>query len=286
MLIDMQFFITGLGNLFENKDNIIKTVLEADKWGFDAALMPDHYMWGSEIGHSMQNPYSTLETWTTFTYLAGKTEQIKFGTLVTPLPFRHPGVLAKRLSTLDNLSDGRVILGVGAGWSKVEFEGYSNWLGAKRRVDKTIQALSIIRRLWTEDSVTFKSKHYDIKDAVLDPKPLQKPHPPLLFGSSGKRMLRLTGQYGDICFIPPWMAEKKQEIKKTVIQSAEEAGRADKIGFMAGMMGAGTYNQDIYAKAIEDAEKDGAKYFAVAFPSADLKNSMADFAENVMPSYH
>jgi alkanesulfonate monooxygenase SsuD/methylene tetrahydromethanopterin reductase-like flavin-dependent oxidoreductase (luciferase family) len=285
-LKDMQFFITGLGNLFENKDHIIKKVVEADKWGFDAALMPDHYMWGSEIGHSMHNPYKTLETWTTFTYLAGKTERIKFGTLVTPLPFRHPGVLAKRLSTLDNLSGGRVILGVGAGWSRVEFEGYSNWLGDKSRVDKTIQALSIIRRLWTEDSVTYRSEHYNLKDAVLDPKPIQKPHPPLLFGSSGKRMLKLTGKYGNICFIPPWMTEKKQEIKKTVIQSAQEAGRADKIGFMAGMMGAGAYNQDIYTKAVEDAEKDGAKYFAVAFPRSDLKNSMADFAENVMPSYH
>jgi alkanesulfonate monooxygenase SsuD/methylene tetrahydromethanopterin reductase-like flavin-dependent oxidoreductase (luciferase family) len=168
----------------------------------------------------------------------------------------------------------------------VEFEGYSNWLGDKSRVDKTIQALSIIRRLWTEDSVTYKSEHYNIKDAVLDPKPIQKPHPPLLFGSSGKRMLRLTGQYGDICFIPPWMTEKKHEIKETVIQSAQEAGRADKIGFMAGMMGAGAYNQNTYAKTVEDAEKDGVKYFAVAFPSTDLKNSMADFAENVMPSYH
>ena len=281
----MQFFITGLGNLYENLDNIKRTVLEADKHGFDAALMPDHYMWGSEIGHRMENPYRTLETWTTFTYLAGKTEQIKFGTLVTPLPFRHPGVLAKRLSTLDNLSGGRVILGVGAGWSRVEFEGYSNWLGDKSRVDKTIQALTVIRRLWTEGSVTYKSQHYDIKDAVLDPKPVQKPHPPLLFGSSGKRMLRLTGKYGDICFIPPWMAERKQEIKDTVIQAAEESGRVDKIGFMEGMMGAGSYNRENYSRAVEDAENEGAKYFAVAFPKPDLKKSIADFAENVMPSY-
>ena len=112
----MKFYLTGLGNLYENLDEIKKAVIEADKLSFDGALMPDHYMWGAEIGHTMTNPYRTLETWTTLTYLAGKTDWISLGTLVTPLPFRHPGTLAKRLSTLDVLSGGRVVLGVGAGF--------------------------------------------------------------------------------------------------------------------------------------------------------------------------
>ena len=176
----MKFFLTGLGNLYENMVSIINGVIEADKQGLDGALMPDHYMWGQEIGHSMKKPYHTLETWTTLSYLAGKTEKIHLGTLITPLPFRHPGILAKRLSTLDVLSGGRVILGSGAGWSKVEFMGYSEWLDTKSRVDKTIEALSIIKRLWTEDSISHYSKYYHIKDAVLEPKPLQKPHPKIL----------------------------------------------------------------------------------------------------------
>jgi alkanesulfonate monooxygenase SsuD/methylene tetrahydromethanopterin reductase-like flavin-dependent oxidoreductase (luciferase family) len=203
----MKFFLTGLGNLHENTESIMKGIITADQYGFHGALMPDHYMWGTQIGHRMPNPYVTLETWTFLTYLAAQTENIHLGTLVTPLPFRHPGILAKRLATLDNLSRGRVILGVGAGWSTVEFEGYSEWLGAKRRVDKTMEALDIMIRLWTEDSVSHESQHYTIKNAVLKPKPVQKPYPKLLFGSSGKRMLRLTGEIGDYCFIPPWLMQ-------------------------------------------------------------------------------
>jgi len=113
--------LTGLGNLYDNVEHIAGAIIEADRLGLDGALMPDHYMWGPEIGHSIQNPYRTLENWTTLTYLAGKTQRIRLGTLVSPLPFRHPGVLAKRLSTLDVLTGGRVVLGVGAGWSRDEF---------------------------------------------------------------------------------------------------------------------------------------------------------------------
>ena len=282
----MKFFLTGLGNLYENMVSIINGVIEADKQGLDGALMPDHYMWGQEIGHSMKKPYHTLETWTTLSYLAGKTEKIHLGTLITPLPFRHPGILAKRLSTLDVLSGGRVILGSGAGWSKVEFMGYSEWLDAKSRVDKTIEALSIIKRLWTEDSVSHYSKYYHIKDAVLEPKPLQKPHPKILMGSSGDRMLRLTGREADICFIPPWQSSKFNEMKEIVLTAAKEAGRVDDIEFMSGMMGTDKpYDADAYMKVIEDSEAKGCTYCNVAFPRDTMVTDIRRFSTEVMPSF-
>ncbi|HUV53612.1 MAG TPA: LLM class flavin-dependent oxidoreductase [Candidatus Krumholzibacteriaceae bacterium] len=281
----MKFYLTGLGNLYDNVENITGAIVEADRLGLDGALMPDHYMWGSEVGHSMQHPYRTLETWTTLTYLAGKTEQVRLGTLVTPLTFRHPGVLAKRLSTLDVLSGGRVVLGVGAGWSKVEFDGYSEWLDTRERVDKTHEALDIMLRLWTEPEVTYKSEHYELEGAVLDPKPLQKPYPRLLFGSSGKRMLRLTGRYGDICFIPPWLSQDRDRIKETVLSAAEDAGRANEIEFMIGEMGAGSYSSDACLRGIEAAEEFGASIYAVAFPRGDWKASMKKFSDEVMVSY-
>jgi alkanesulfonate monooxygenase SsuD/methylene tetrahydromethanopterin reductase-like flavin-dependent oxidoreductase (luciferase family) len=285
-LIVVKFFLTGLGNLYDNMDSIISGVIEADKQGLDGILMPDHYMWGQEIGHSMQRPYHTLETWTTLTYLAGKTENIHLGTLITPLPFRHPGTLAKRLSTLDVLSGGRVVLGAGAGWSRVEFEGYSEWLGTKSRVDKTMEALSIIKRLWTEDSVTHESEYYKIKDAVLEPKPVQKPHPKILFGSSGDRMLRFTGKEGDICFIPPWQAHRFNETKEIVLTAAEEVGRADEIEFMGGIMGTGEpFNADAYIKFIEVAETRGCTYCNVAFPRNTLVADIKRFSEEIMPSF-
>jgi alkanesulfonate monooxygenase SsuD/methylene tetrahydromethanopterin reductase-like flavin-dependent oxidoreductase (luciferase family) len=285
-LIVLKFFLTGLGNLSGNMNQIIRGVIEADKQDLNGILMPDHYMWGEEIGHRMQRPYHTLETWTTLTYLAGKTKKIFLGTLVTPLPFRHPGLLAKRLSTLDILSGGRVILGAGTGWSKVEFDGYSNWLGVKSRVDKTIEALNIIKRLWTEDSVTHESKFYSLKEAVLEPKPLQKPHPKILFGSSGKRMLRLTGKEGDICFIPPWQIHRFNEMKEIVLEAAEEYGRSDKIEFMGGVMGAREpYNANTYSDFISEAEKMGCTYCNVAFPRNTMPKNIKQFAEEILPSY-
>jgi alkanesulfonate monooxygenase SsuD/methylene tetrahydromethanopterin reductase-like flavin-dependent oxidoreductase (luciferase family) len=286
LLIVLKFFLTGLGNLYDNMNQIIGGVIEADKQGLDGVLMPDHYMWGEQIGHRMQRPNHTLETWTTLTFLAGKTEKILLGTLVTPLPFRHPGILAKRLSTLDVLSGGRVLLGAGAGWSKVEFDGYSKWLGTKSRVDKTIESLNIIKQLWTEESVSHESKFYSIKEAVLEPKPIQKPFPKILFGSSGKRMLRLTGKEGDICFVPPWQGHRFNEMKEIVLEATENYGRVGKVEFMGGIMGSREpFNADTYLGIISDAEKKGCTYCNVAFPRDTMPEDIKKFAEEILPSY-
>jgi probable F420-dependent oxidoreductase len=279
----MKFYLTGLGNLAENQDYITKSIVEADRLGFDGVLMPDHYMWGTEIGHSMKNPYSTLETWTTLSYLAGKTERISLGTLVTPLGLRHPGMLAKMLATLDNLSGGRVILGVGAGWSQVEFRGYSNWLEPAERVAKTVEALKVILALWSEESVTHHGRFYDLEGAVLSPKPVQKPHPRLLFGSQGKRMLRLTGRYGDMFFVPPWVQGKVQDMISEVEAAAEEAGRVGP-ALMLGAMDSKAYNPKEYAAGVEAAAELGAQYYAVAFPRDD-PTAMSRFSDEVMPCY-
>jgi alkanesulfonate monooxygenase SsuD/methylene tetrahydromethanopterin reductase-like flavin-dependent oxidoreductase (luciferase family) len=279
----MKFYLTGLGNLAENQDYITKSIVEADRLGFDGALMPDHYMWGNEIGHSMKNPYSTLETWTTLSYLAGKTERISLGTLVTPLGLRHPGVLAKMLTTLDNLSNGRVVLGVGAGWSQVEFKGYSSWLEPAERVGKTLEALKVILALWSEGSVTHHGRYYDLEGAVLLPKPVQKPHPRLLFGSQGKRMLKLTGCYGDLFYVPPWLQGKIGETVAEVKAAAEKARRRIP-ALMLGIMDSRGYNASEYASGVEVALKLGAEYYTVAFPRDD-PTAMGRFSDEVMSSY-
>jgi len=282
----MKFYLGGLGNLYANVETITGAVIEADRLGFQGALMPDHYMWGEMRGHTMPNAYSTLETWVTLTYLAGKTEQISLGTLVTPLPFRPPAMLAKMLSTLDVLSGGRVILGVGAGWSQDEFEGYSTWGGAKYRVDKTIEGLKLMLELWTKDEVNFKGRFYEAKNAVLDPKPVQKPYPRLLFGSQGDRMLGLTGRYGNICFIPPWSGEQYGAIKAKVLGAVEKAGRSGEVEFMTGDMGSrGPYDAAEVSKKIAVAEESGAGIYLASFPRENMLDSMRRFAVEVMPSY-
>ena len=279
----MKFYLTGLGNLAENQSHIVKSIVEADRLGFDGALMPDHIMWGNEIGHSMKNPYSTLETWTTLSYLAGKTDRISLGTLVTPLGLRHPGILAKMLATLDNLSGGRVVLGVGAGWSQVEFKGYSSWLEPAERVARTVEALKVILSLWSEESVTHHGRYYDLEGAVLLPKPVQTPHPKLLFGSQGSRMLKMTGRYGDILYVPPWSQAKAGETITEVREASEKAGRKVP-ALMLGTMESRVYNASEYAKGVEAAAKTGAEYYTIAFPRDD-PTSMNRFSDEVMPSY-
>ncbi len=170
----MKFMLGGLGNWYNDYELIEKVILEGDKLGYYGAVMPDHYMWG-QMGHGpMSRPDAdvTMETWITLAYLAAKTEQIHLGTLVTPIPFRPPGLLAKMISTLDVLSNGRVIAGIGAGWSQVEFEGYSEWNKSKMRVDKTIEGLKLMLELWTKDKVDFDGKFYTAKGAILEPKPV------------------------------------------------------------------------------------------------------------------
>jgi alkanesulfonate monooxygenase SsuD/methylene tetrahydromethanopterin reductase-like flavin-dependent oxidoreductase (luciferase family) len=285
----MKFFLAGLGNRFGNLDLITESVLMADRLGFYGALMPDHYMWGKRDWGKRPDDYITLETWVTLTYLAAKTELIHLGTLVTPIPFRPPTILAKMLSTLDVLSKGRIVLGVGAGWSREEFERYSEWNDPKVRVDKTKEGIELMIKLWTQNEVTFEGKYYRVKGAVLEPKPVQKPYPSLLFGGRGNRMLKLAGRYADICYMFPIIQtpEGYKELKEKVLNAAETVNRKGKITFMAGDLGSRTpYNSKEYFRRVESALEIGASCFIVSFQrNEDFIKSLIDFSKEVIPSF-
>ena len=282
----MKFFLSGLSNFYDGLELVKTGVIEADKLGFDGALMADHYMWDS-MGHmQFPKPNSTLDTWVTFTYLAAKTERIRLGTLVTPIPLRPPGILAKMLSTLDVLSGGRVVLGVGAGWSKSEFDAYSKWGSPKVRVDRTVEGLKLMRKLWTEDEVNFEGKFYVAKGAVLDPKPVQKPYPQLLFGSTGNRMVRLAAKYANICYVGSMVKMMNPGIKSKIEAAVEKVGRTNEIEYMEGDMGLmGPYDPDGLVEKIEAAIKGGCSYYMVPFPNTSLVESMTHFANDIMPSF-
>jgi alkanesulfonate monooxygenase SsuD/methylene tetrahydromethanopterin reductase-like flavin-dependent oxidoreductase (luciferase family) len=277
----LRFILQG-GNWATDWPLIDKAVPLADEKGFWGFLMPDHYMWGKDRGGD-----ATLETWITLSYLAGKTEKIKFGTLVTPIPFRPPGMLAKELSTLDYITGGRTILGVGAGWSQTEFEGYSIWDEPKVRVDKTVEGLDLILKLWgSKGKVDHDGRYYHAKGAVLEPKPAQKPHPPLLFGGFGKRMLRLAGKYGDIVVVPSWIDGGPEEGKKTVVASAREHHREDKVSYAELWFGfREKYDTKKILANVKAAEKNGCEYFILGFPKGTYMDSLKDFAKNVMTQF-
>jgi alkanesulfonate monooxygenase SsuD/methylene tetrahydromethanopterin reductase-like flavin-dependent oxidoreductase (luciferase family) len=274
-------------------------VPEADGLGYWAFVMPDHYMWGMQMGGD-----STLDSWVCLAYLAAETEKIKLGTLVTPIPFRPPAILAKMVSTVDVISNGRTILGVGAGWSQTEFEGYSKWEEPRVRVDKTIEGMELILKLWKNKDaggspVNFDGKYYSAKNAVLDPAPIQKPHPPLLFGSAGPRMCRLAGEYADICLIPPWVSpDRAEEAKKMVLAEAKDKGRQNKISFtdilreaMSGSASPGSpppkYDSAAYSRGIENIRQSGCEYVIVPVfgPTEAVSKVVRDFAHDIMPSF-
>ena len=280
----MKFILGGLGNWYDDYPLTEKAVIEADKWDFEGVIFPDHYMWGELPWHKRPDSNKTLETWITISHLLAKTEKIKIGTLVTPIPFRPPGILAKMVSTADVLSGGRTMVGVGAGWSQIEFEGYSEWSSPGVRVSKTYEGLDLMIQLWTKDKVDFEGKYFQSKGAILDPKPLQNPYPKLIFGSQGTRMLKLAGQYGDIIFIPPWPGKNPEDMKQIVKESAQLHNRTDKIAFMAGEMGPSDIGE--YLTKVEKAVGDGAGYFLASFQrTTNLTDTIKKFATEIIPSF-
>ncbi len=277
----MRFVLSGLGNWHESWKLIEQAIPLADELGFWGAVLPDHYMWGENRGGN-----STLETWTALTYLAARTQKLKLGTLVTPIPFRPPGILAKSISTMDLLSSGRAVLGVGAGWSQTEFEGYASWDDAKTRVDKTQEGVRLILRLWHEKEVSHEGKYYRAKGAVLDPKPLQKPHPPLLFGGVGRRMLRMAGRFADICFIAPWTQIPFGKAKEVVLQEARKTGRQNSLAFAMGTpRPPERFDLKESEQAVSVAAKERCLYYVVPFPRDNFLEKMKQFAKEVMLSY-
>jgi alkanesulfonate monooxygenase SsuD/methylene tetrahydromethanopterin reductase-like flavin-dependent oxidoreductase (luciferase family) len=187
-------------------DLLAKTVLEMEKLGFDSVWFEDHlvvslgsvYMeMHKEIPLSVLAP-SMFECWTTLSWLAAQTRRIKLGTLVLCNLFRYPSVLAKMASTFDVLSNGRLEFGIGAGYWKPEFEMYGISLpDHATRMERLAEAVQLIKGMWTEEVSNFQGKYYVVKGALNNPKPIQKPHPPILLGGSGERLMKVAAQFAD-----------------------------------------------------------------------------------------
>ena len=143
----------------------------------------------------------TLECWTTLSALAAETRQIRLTPLVLANLYRHPALLAKMASTLDVISGGRLELGIGAGGGEADHRASGiPYPSTAVRVEMLEEAVQIIKALWTEGEASFQGKYYSLEGAVQEPKPLQKPHPPILIGGHGEtHLFRAVAQLGDIC---------------------------------------------------------------------------------------
>jgi len=171
-----------------------KVATEAERLGFDSVWSTDHLM-------VTGSPHDAiLECWTTVSALVAVTRKIRLGTLVLCNSFRHPSVLAKMAATLDFVSDGRLDFGIGAGWYRPEYEAYGiPFLKASIRIAQLAESLEIIKRMWLQEKTTFQGQHYGVKEAVCNPKPVQRPHPPIWVGVmiGRRRMFDIIARHAD-----------------------------------------------------------------------------------------
>jgi len=178
-----------------------RTWKEAELSGFESAWLVDHF-----IPYDFPNCPITepcLECWVTLSALAMDTATIRLGPLVSCNSYRSPALLAKMAASLDVISGGRVNFGIGAGWLRPEHEAFGYpFPKTPERIERLREAIDIIIKMWTEEKTTYIGTHYKIVNAVNNPKPLQKPHPPIYIGAEHERMVKFAAEKADVWNFP------------------------------------------------------------------------------------
>jgi F420-dependent oxidoreductase-like protein len=194
-------------------EDLMKLWQEAESWGYDSAWTFDHFI---PISGNTKGP--CLDGWMLLGALATKTSKMRIGCLVTGNTYRNPAILAKMATTVDLLSNGRLELGIGAGWFEFEHTAYGvPFYTPKERTRRLEETVQIIRALWTEKETTFKGKYYQIDRAPFEPKPVQKPYPPILIGGVGKKWtLPIIAKYANAWNMLPTAPTQMAELLKTL----------------------------------------------------------------------
>lgn len=185
--------VEGTAAKWQTCDRVIRGL---DESGWQSLWVYDHF-------HTVPRKEIevTFEAWTLMSHMAAVTSRARIGQLVTCNEYRHPAYLAKIAACVDVMSGGRLDLGLGAGWFQEEFDAYGyEFRSIGDRLRRLRESLEIIRRMWSdEDMVSFDGKHFQLRDAVCEPKPLQRPHPPIVIGGRGEKvLLRLVARYADV----------------------------------------------------------------------------------------
>lgn len=169
-----------------------ESALLAEEIGFDSVWVADHF-----LGVGPEDP---LEAWTEMSAVAALTRRIELGFLVLCNSYRPPALLAKMATTFDQIAKGRLILGYGAGWFDQEYEAYGyEFPGIRTRLEQLEEGLEILKRMWTQPAPTFHGVHYHIENARCWPPPVRQPHPPILIGGAGEKvLLKLVARYANV----------------------------------------------------------------------------------------
>jgi F420-dependent oxidoreductase-like protein len=201
---------------------LLEIWLEADREPLiEHAWIFDHFM---PLTEPTDGP--CYESWTMLAALAAKTERLRVGHLVTGVTYRNPAILARQAVTVDHISNGRLNLGIGAAWHEQEHRGYGlEFPSAGERVRRLDEACQIIRQLWTETTPTFEGRYYQLQQAHSEPKPLQKPFPPIFIAAGGDNMLKVVARHANVWCSTAFTVEDFREKNARLVQSCEAIGR-------------------------------------------------------------
>jgi F420-dependent oxidoreductase-like protein len=198
------------------------TAVVADQAGLDLFTAMDHWF---QMEHFQTAYEPMLEGYSVLSFVAAKTERLRLGLLVTGVTYRHPGLLAKTVTTLDVLSGGRAMLGIGAAWYEREHLALGvPYPPVAERFERLEEAIQICEQMWSDNDGPYNGKHYHLAETICVPRPLQSPRPPILIGGGGeKKTLRLVAKYADACNL---FAGRDEARKLDVLrQHCEAVGR-------------------------------------------------------------
>ncbi len=187
--------LAGFTNPVTASETLIHLAQTADRSGYDSVWLSDHLL------TAPPSQEMVFESWTLAAALARDTTRVRIGQLVLSNSYRNPALQAKMASSLDVLSNGRLTLGIGAGWYEPDYQAYGyEFATGPERLRQLEEAVQIILAMWTQDEATFDGTYYQIRGATNQPKGIQQPHLPLLIGGGGEQVtLKLVAQYGDAC---------------------------------------------------------------------------------------
>jgi F420-dependent oxidoreductase-like protein len=234
--------LTIRGLAVASYEEMRRVAAAAEELGFDSVWLCDHFLtlapeaYVEDAGiasRSERSPHASdprsmplLECWTALSALSRDTRRLRLGTSVLCHSYRSPSVLAKMGATLDVISDGRLDLGLGAGWFEQEYRAYGiPFPKIGERIDQLAEGVEIIRRMWTDARPVFGGRHYAIDGAVCDPPPLQRPHPPIWIGGEGDRVHRLAARAADGVNVRWWGPERIAARAGYLDAACREAGR-------------------------------------------------------------
>ncbi len=261
----------------------------AEDAGVTNLSVMDHYLQIRSIGGA---DAPMLEGYTTLGYLAGHTRTAELQLLVTGVTYRHPGLLAKIVSTLDVLSGGRAVLGIGAAWYEREHAAYGvPFPPLAERFERLEETLRIVHQMWSDDDGPFEGRHYQLVETINSPQPLTRPHPLIMIGGAGeKKTLRLLAAYGDACnlFAGPQSTPAQVKAKLDVLaghceREGTNYGRIRKTILWAGPLDTDPAGGEAFAEAMAGYAEVGIDEVHVMPPGDDPVGFIGGLGDHVIP---